>query len=42
MREGSFSVPSVCEGSRFMGLGDDQGFMEQFQDFISILEIITT
>ena len=28
------SVPSVYEGSRFVGLGDGQGFMEKFQDLI--------
>ena len=36
------SVPSVCEGSRFAGLGDGQGFMAKFQDFISLMEFITT
>jgi len=35
-------VPSVCEGSRFMGLGDGQGFMENFQKIISLMEFIAT
>jgi hypothetical protein len=26
-------VPSVCEGSKFMGLGDGQGLNEKFQIF---------
>ena len=34
-------MSSVCEGSRFVGLGDGQGFMEKFQDFISLMEFIT-
>ena len=37
-----FSVPSVCEGSRFSGLGDSQGSMTKFQDLISLMGFITT
>ena len=36
------SVSSVCEGSRFAGLGDGQGFMEKFQEFISLMDFIAT
>ena len=32
----------VCGGSRFVGLGDGQGFMEKLQDFISLMEFIET
>jgi hypothetical protein len=35
-------VPSVCGGSRFAGLGDGQGFMKKFQNFISLMEFIAT
>ena len=35
-------VSSVCEGIKFMGLGDDQGLMEKLQDFISLMEFIAT
>ena len=35
-------MPSVCEGSRFTGLGDGQGFMEKFQYFISLIDFIPT
>ena len=34
------SVLSVCEGSRFTGLGDGQGFVEKFQIFISLIDFI--
>ena len=30
----------VCEGSRFARLGDGRGFMEKFQIFISLMDII--
>ena len=33
-------MPSVCGGSRFVRLGDGQGFMEKFQFFISIMDFI--
>ena len=33
-------MPSVCEGSRFAGLGDGQGFMEKFQIIISLIYFI--
>ena len=36
------SVPSVCEGSRFMGLGDGLGFMEKLKFFISLMDFIST
>ena len=36
------SVPSVCEGSRFAGLGDGQGLMEKFQVLISLMYFIAT
>ena len=36
------SVPSVCEGSRFAGLGDGQIFMKKFQNFISLMDFIAT
>jgi hypothetical protein len=36
--ENPILVPSVCGVSRFMGLGDDQGFMEKFQVFISLMD----
>ena len=35
-------VSSVCGGSRFIRLGDGQGFMEKFQFSISLLEFIAT
>ena len=35
-------MPSVCEGSKFAGLGDGQGFMEKFQVLISLMEFIAT
>ena len=38
--ENQISVPLVCEGSRFAGLGDGQGFMAKFQDLISLMEFI--
>ena len=37
-----FSVSSVCEGSRFVELGDGQGFTKKIQEFISLLDFITT
>ena len=40
MTGSSFSVSSVCERSRFVGLGDGQVFMEKFQYFISLMEFI--
>ena len=40
--ENQILVPSVCEGSRFAGLGDGQGFMKKFQNFISRMEFIAT
>jgi hypothetical protein len=36
------SVPSVCGGSRFARLGDGQGFMKKFQNFISLMDFIAT
>ena len=36
------SVPFVCGVSRFLGLGDGQGFMENLQDFISLMDFIAT
>ena len=36
------SVPSVCEGRRFTGLRDGQGFMVKFQYFISLIYFIAT
>ena len=36
------SVSSVCEGSRFVRLGDGQGFEEKLKFFISIMEFIET
>ena len=42
MTDNPFSVPSVCEGSKFMGLGDGQFFAVKFQDFISLMEFIAT
>ena len=35
-------MSSVCEGSRFAGLGDGQGFMENFQYLISLMDFIAT
>ena len=34
------SVPSVCGGSKFVGLGDGKGFMTKFQNFTSLMEFI--
>ena len=36
------SLPSVCGGSSFEGLGDGQGFMEKLQIFISLMYFIAT
>ena len=36
------SVSSVCGRSRFVGLGDGQGFMEKFKVFISLMDFIET
>ena len=36
------SVSSVYEVSKFVGLGDGQGFMEKFQVFISLMEFNAT
>ena len=36
------SVPSVCEGSRFVGLWDGKGFKENFQNIISLIEFLET
>ena len=36
-----FSVPSVCEGSKFIGLGEVQGFKSKLQNFIPFMEFIT-
>ena len=33
-------MSSVCGGSRFAGLGDCQGFVENFQCFISLMDFI--
>ena len=33
-------MSSVCEGSRFVRLGDGQGFAEKFQIFISLIYFI--
>ena len=35
-------MPSVCAGSRFVRLGDGQGFTEKFHFFISLMDFITT
>ena len=35
------SVPSICEGSRFVRLGDGKGFMEKLQIFISLIDFIS-
>ena len=32
----------VCEGSRFMGLGDGQGFMENLKNLISLMDFISS
>jgi hypothetical protein len=42
MIESRNSVPSVCGGSRFAGLGDGQGFMKKFKNFISLMYFIET
>ena len=36
------SVSSVCEGSRFAGLGYGQGFKEKFQSLISLMDFNAT
>ena len=33
-------MSSVCGGSRFVRIGDGQGFMKKFQNFISIMDFI--
>ena len=42
MTRSPFSVPLVCECSRFVGLGDGQGFIEKLQIFISLMEFNST
>ena len=34
-------MPSVCGGSRFVRIGDGQGFSEKFQFFTSLMEFIS-
>ena len=34
-------MPSICGGSKFVRLGDGQGFSEKFQIFISLMYFIT-
>lgn len=33
-------MPLVCEGNRFVRLGDGQGFVEKLQIFISLIDFI--
>ena len=42
MTESRNSVSLVCGGSRFAGLGNGQGFMKNFQNFISLMDFIST
>ena len=35
-------MQSVCGGSKFVRLGDGQGFMEKFKNLISLLDFIAT